>query len=181
MKLTNKQKKTRGKFLSLILRHKPETIGIELDENGWVAVDELLDKLEGRLTREQLEDIVETNNKKRYEFNEDKSRIRASQGHSVKVDLGYDAVEPPEFLYHGTATRFLEAIKEEGLEKRSRHDVHLSTQLDTATDVGNRHGKVVILTIRAKEMHTAGYKFFVSTNQVWLTDHVPAEFIDFPE
>lgn len=173
-----------SKFLSLILRHKPETIQLKLDEQGWADVDLLLEKLELKgkgISFEELEWVVENNNKKRFAFSEDKTKIRASQGHSLKLDLGYTAVEPPEYLFHGTATRFLESIQKTGLEKRNRHHVHLSQELDTASSVGKRHGKLVILEVKSKEMYEAGYEFFVSKNGVWLTDHVPVDFINFPK
>lgn len=180
----NKNIKNISKFLSLILRHKPQVIGLNLDEQGWASVEELLQKLAANkkgITMSELEWVVENNNKKRFSFNEDKTRIRANQGHSLKLDLGYEAVEPPEFLYHGTASRFIDSIKKTGLEKRNRHHVHLSQELDTAKSVGGRHGKPVILIVKSKEMHQAGHDFFVSKNGVWLTDRVPLGFIDFSE
>lgn len=182
--MNNKKIKSTSKFLSLVLRHQPEVIGINLDTQGWVAVDELLQKLAAYkrgISLEELDFVVENNNKKRFAFNKDKTKIRASQGHSINLDLGYAPVEPPELLYHGTASRFLEGIQKTGLEKRNRHHLHLSLNLDTAKDVGGRHGKPVILVVRAKEMHEAGFQFFVSDNDVWLTDHVPLDFIDFPD
>ena len=181
--MQNKHVKNISKFLSLILRHKPQVIGLNLDEQGWTSVEELLEKLtihKKGITMSELEWVVENNNKKRFAFNEDKTRIRASQGHSLKLDLGYEAVEPPEFLYHGTATRFIDSIKKTGLEKRNRHHVHLSPELDTATSVGGRHGKPIILIVQSMEMHQAGHEFFVSKNGVWLTDHVSLDFIRFP-
>lgn len=170
-----------SKFLSYVLRHKPEEIGIELDAAGWVDVGELLAKASasGRpIAREQLERIVATNDKKRFAFNENRTRIRASQGHSVDVELGYSSAVPPEILYHGTADRFLASIRKSGLQKQSRQHVHLSATTDTASAVGQRHGRLVILTIRAGEMHRAGFEFFLSANNVWLTDSVPVRFID---
>ncbi len=181
--MTDKQLKNISKFLSLVLRHRPEVIGIKLNEQGWVGVDELLEKLKAKgknISLEQLEEVVKNNNKKRFAFNEDKTLIRANQGHSISLDLGYEAVEPPRSLYHGTATRFLDSIQKTGLEKRNRHHVHLSEELDTATNVGGRHGKVVVLIIDAEQMHKDGFKFFVSENGVWLTDHVPTQYILFP-
>ncbi len=181
--LTEKQLKGRSKFLSLILRHKPEIIGLVLDGQGWADVDILLEKLqaEGRgLNKEELNEVVEKNNKKRFAFNEDKTKIRASQGHSIKLDLGYDPVQPPEFLYHGTATRFVNSIRKQGLIKGSRHHVHLSEQLDTAKSVGSRHGVPVILVVKAQEMYEAGFEFFVSENAVWLTDNIPVRYLVFP-
>ncbi|MCI4667694.1 MAG: RNA 2'-phosphotransferase [Bacteroidia bacterium] len=174
----------RSKFLSLVLRHKPEKIGIQLDENGWVKVNHLLKALSEKkqpLSIEELEEVVEKNNKKRFAFNEDKSLIRASQGHSVDIKLGYEAIAPPETLFHGTATRFLESIREKGLIKGNRHHVHLSAELDTASKVGARHGKLVVLKVRSADMAKEGFEFYRSENGVWLTDHVPVEFLIFPE
>ncbi len=165
-----------SKFLSLVLRHKPETIGLVLDENGWADVKELVSKM-GNLTIETLEKIVETNDKKRFAFNEDKTKIRASQGHSLKINLDLKPVEPPEVLYHGTADKFVEVIKSTGIKKQSRSHVHLSSNFDTAVNVGQRHGKPVVLEVKAKKMHQDGYKFYLSENNVWLTDFVPSEYI----
>ncbi|TAE18246.1 MAG: RNA 2'-phosphotransferase [Bacteroidetes bacterium] len=172
-----------SRFLSLVLRHKPEEIGITLDAQGWVAVDTLLQALNDRkhpIDRAKLEQIVAENNKKRFAFDETGTLIRANQGHSIEVDLALPASEPPATLYHGTATQNIEAIRKEGLQKQSRQHVHLSTNKDTATQVGGRHGKPVILVVRAGEMHQAGFAFYISENGVWLTDHVPTAYIDFP-
>jgi putative RNA 2'-phosphotransferase len=182
--MNEKQRVKTSKFLSLVLRHEPEAIGLELDVAGWVTVDKLLAALtrHGRqVSRAELEEVVETNEKKRFEFSDDGQRIRASQGHSVEVELGYTPQEPPEFLYHGTATRFLGSIMVEGLQKGERHHVHLSAQTTTAHQVGTRHGKPVLLTIKARAMHEAGHPFFLSTNGVWLAESVPVEFIVPPE
>ena len=168
-----------SKFLSLVLRHKPEKIGLELDQQGWAKTQELLDKIP-HLTLKLLQEVVETNNKKRFAFNEDGSKMRASQGHSITVDLGYPPSEPPALLYHGTATRFVTSIQEKGLLKRNRQHLHLSKDLDTATNVGQRHGKVVILTVDSGKMYKDGYNFFISENGVWLTDHVPVDYLIFP-
>lgn len=173
-----------SKFLSLILRHQPEAIGLTLDENGWTGIDDLirLADLKGdRLTRPLLERLVVENDKKRFAISEDGRRIRASQGHSVAVDLGLPESEPPEVLYHGTASRFLPSIRAEGLHTGSRRHVHLSVDVPTATTVGRRHGKPAVLLIRARAMDEAGHKFFLSANGVWLTERVPVDFIDFPE
>jgi putative RNA 2'-phosphotransferase len=170
-----------SKFLSLLLRHAPETIGIQLDENGWVAVDVLLDKMNAHnktITPEMLEFVVENNNKKRFAFNEDGSKIRASQGHSVDIDPDYTPQQPPEILYHGTALKFKESILEKGILKQNRTHVHLSADIDTATNVGSRHGKPFIFTVKAGEMHKNGFDFFISENGVWLTDQVPATFLE---
>ena len=129
---------------------------------------------------EGLKRVVATNSKQRFAFSEDGTRIRANQGHSVDVDLQYAPQPPPEILYHGTATRFLESIRSAGLQKMSRHDVHLSEETKVTLQVGGRHGTPVLLVIRAGEMHRAGFVFRRSTNGVWLVDHVPPRFIDFP-
>jgi len=174
---------TTSKFLSLILRHKPETIGLQLDENGWANVDELISKINANgkeLDFESLENIVLMNDKQRFSFNEDLSMIRANQGHSIEVDLALEPALPPEKLYHGTVAKFLEAIKENGLQKMSRQHVHLSHYIYTAQKVGSRRGKPVILTILANEMKEEGFPFFLSENGVWLCDHVPSKFILFP-
>ena len=179
MKNQNKVVKI-SKFLSLVLRHKPEKIGIELDENGWIDVDVLLSQMNKKgsnIDLETLRMVVETNNKKRFAFNEDQTQIRASQGHSLKIDLGYKPQVPPETLFHGTATRFIDSIMKTGLEKRNRHHVHLSPNLDTAINVGGRHGKVIVLDVSAKEMYKDGFEFFVSENGVWLTDSVPVKYL----
>lgn len=172
-----------SKFLSLILRHEPELVGLELDEAGWTDVPALLAACQkhGRpFTREELEEVVATNEKKRFAFSDDGRRIRASQGHSVEVDLGYEPQQPPAKLLHGTPSRFLESIRSSGLRKGERHHVHLSTDELTAHKVGQRRGDSVLLTIDAAAMAAHGHQFFVSANGVWLTDHVPVEFIAFP-
>jgi putative RNA 2'-phosphotransferase len=171
-----------SKFLSLVLRHKPEEIGLILDANGWADVEDLirLANLRGAgLTRPLLDRVVAESDKKRFAFSEDGRRIRASQGHSVEVDLALPPVEPPEFLFHGTAERFVASIRATGLHSGSRQHVHLSLDETTATAVGRRHGRPVVLVVRAREMATAGHAFYRSTNGVWLTDRVPVEFIDF--
>lgn len=170
-----------SKFLSLILRHYPGKIGITLDESGWVAIDDLLSacaRNEFPLTLEELRRVVETSDKKRFAFSDDGLRIRASQGHSVEVDLNYAPAEPPEELFHGTADRFLASIMVEGLVKRDRHHVHLSPDEATAVSVGGRHGRPVVLRIGSGAMHREGIEFFCSTNGVWLTDHVPVRFLE---
>ena len=178
-----KQDKDRrdSKYLSLILRHDPGKIGIELDENGWVAIDDLLTGLNRKrrgMSRARLEYLVETSDKKRYAISEDGLRISANQGHSVTINLNLAPLEPPETLFHGTVARFLDAINEQGLIKGSRHHVHLSADLETATKVGGRRGRPVILTVQAKAMHDAGHVFYRSDNGVWLTDQVPPEYLD---
>ena len=174
------EKKKISKFLSLILRHQPESIGLTLDENGWAAVEELREKSVRKrifFTPEELDEVVETNNKKRFAFNEDKTRIRASQGHSIDIDLALQALQPPDFLYHGTAETNISSILEKGIEKRTRQHVHLSADKETAAKVGMRHGKPVILTIRTGTMHKNGILFYRSANGVWLTDFVDAKYI----
>jgi putative RNA 2'-phosphotransferase len=181
--MTDKETVRTSKFLSLILRHEPERVGLELGDAGWVGVDELLKAVNSHgvsLTLDDLKHIVATSDKKRFAFSEDGLRIRASQGHSVEVDLQYAPQTPPELLYHGTATRFLHAIRQHGLQKMQRHDVHLSAETRVTLQVGGRHGKPMLLTIRAGDMHRAGFVFRCSANGVWLVDHVPPQFIQFP-
>ncbi len=181
--MTPEEQREYSKLLSFILRHEPGFAGLIPDRAGWVSVDELLVGLskQGKpLTREALEQIVIKSDKQRFAFSEDGERIRSNQGHSIDVELGYESADPPDILYHGTASRFIEAISREGLRKQSRHHVHLSTSLETASKVGTRHGKLILLTIRAGQMKQAGFQFFLSTNGVWLTDHVPAQYIVFP-
>jgi putative RNA 2'-phosphotransferase len=172
-----------SKYLSLILRHQPDVAGIQLDENGWTNVNELIERIHEerpqlKLDLEVLDQVVETNNKKRFAFSEDKTSIRASQGHSLKIDMQFEAVDPPEFLYHGTATRFVNSIRKQGLQKRGRQHVHLSAERETAISVGSRHGVPVILTVSSKTMQQAGHEFYQSANGVWLTDHVPNKFLE---
>ena len=181
----NEKERTRtSKFLSLVLRHEPQAAGITLDENGWVDVDTLLDGCRRNgvtIDRAALDEIVATSDKKRFAYSEDGKRIRASQGHSVEVSLGYAPSVPPRELFHGTASRFVGAIRAAGLRRMARHHVHLSPTSETALAVGQRHGQPVILTIQSGEMAAQGHQFFQSENGVWLTDHVPVEFITFPE
>ncbi|WP_415324692.1 RNA 2'-phosphotransferase [Chryseobacterium sp. MMS23-Vi53] len=179
--MNEQRKKKISKFISLVLRHKPEIINLNLDENGWTSVDELItkskrDSYEG-FTFEELEEMVETNDKKRFIFNEDKTRIRANQGHSIDIDLALKPQQPPEFLYHGTAERNRDSILEKGIEKRNRQHVHLSQDKETATKVGMRHGKPLILIIKTKEMFNDGIEFYLSENNVWLTDFVDTKYI----
>ena len=167
-----------SKFLSLVLRHKPEKIGIQLDRRSWAKVPEIL--MGVNLTMEDLEYIVETDEKQRYSFNDDKTLIRANQGHSIPIDLELEAVEPPETLYHGTIGQFLGSIKKEGLQRRSRQFVHLSKDVETALAVGRRRGKPVVLQIASGRMFEDGYEFFLSENGVWLTKEAPSSYIKFP-
>ena len=168
-----------SKFLSYVLRHKPESIGLQLDEAGWVSVDDLIRCAEAngkQLTYEAISTVVETNDKKRFSFSDDGLRIRANQGHSIKIDLDLAPLEPPEWLYHGTATRFLKSILKEGLQPKNRHHVHLSKDKEMALNVGMRHGIPAILEIESKVMNTEGYQFYCSANGVWLTDRVPPKY-----
>lgn len=169
-----------SRFMSLILRHKPETIGISIDEHGWANVDELIEGI--AKTREFnmdiLEEVVKTDNKQRYSFNEDKTLIRANQGHSIPVDVELDEVEPPAELWHGTGEKYVESIEKMGLIPKSRLYVHLSKDSDTATNVGRRHGKPVLYTVKTGDMFKDGYKFFLSKNGVWLTKEVPVKYLE---
>ncbi|MFF7634532.1 RNA 2'-phosphotransferase [Kitasatospora sp. NPDC008050] len=165
-----------SKRLSRILRHDPGSVGLALEEGGWVAVDALLTALARhgtRLSRAELDHVVMTNNKQRFGYDGDGRRIRASQGHSVPVDLGLSEAEPPAVLFHGTAERSLPAIFAEGLRPMNRQDVHLSTDVATALKVGARHGRPVVLRVDAAALAAAGHRFRRSDNGVWLTDHVP--------
>jgi putative RNA 2'-phosphotransferase len=171
-----------SKFLSLVLRHQPEKVGLALDREGWVSVSRLLEALEAHglhLTPDELGEVVRANDKQRFSFSPDGLSIRANQGHSVEVALGYEPSEPPPTLYHGTAERFLASIRRQGLVRGRRHHVHLSEQEATAVAVGRRYGKPVILTIASGAMHADGHPFFRSANGVWLTEHVPARYITF--
>ena len=183
-----REKRLRGysKFLSYILRHNPGEVGLKLDKGGYAVVEQLLKKSRDHkrakgLNRELLDEIVATNNKKRFEFDETGTKIRARQGHSVPVELGDEPTEPPEILYHGTPTKFVDAIKSGGLLKMSRHAVHLSKDYATAIDVARRRGKPVIIKVKAKAMHDEGYKFYLTGNGVWYTDHVPTHYLVWPE
>jgi putative RNA 2'-phosphotransferase len=181
--MTDKEIVKTSKFLSLVLRHEPERVGLKLGEAGWVSVEDFLRAVNRSgvsLTLEQLQHIVATSDKKRFAFSEDGLRIRASQGHSVDVDLQYEPQKPPELLYHGTASRFIDSIRTSGLQRMARHHVHLSAETSVTVQVGARHGKPVLLTIRAGEMYRAGHLFYRSANGVWLVAHVPVTFIDFP-
>lgn len=178
----SKKVKNISKFLSYVLRHNPDKLGITLDANGWTSVNILLEKINVEpysLSMETLEEVVATNNKKRFAFNEDKTMIRASQGHSVNIDLALQPIVPPSYLYHGTVEKFITSIQEKGLIKGTRQHVHLSADKETAINVGSRRGKPIILTIRSGEMHAQNHSFFQSENGVWLTDTVPPEFIEF--
>lgn len=178
--MNEQHKKKTSKFLSYVLRHHPELINLNLDENGWANVDELITKSTNDsqgFTFEELDEIVETNDKKRFIFNEDKTRIRANQGHSIDINLALIPQQPPEFLYHGTAQSNIDSILEKGIEKRNRQHVHLSEDKETATKVGMRHGKPIILTINTEKMFDDGIEFYLSENNVWLTDFVDIKYI----
>ena len=169
-----------SRYISLILRHKPETIGLTLDEHGWADVSELIAGVNRThpLDMQILERIVAEDEKRRYSFNEDKTLIRANQGHSIPVDVELEQVEPPEILYHGTATKYEESIDREGLIPKSRLYVHLSGDEETARKVGMRHGKPVIYRIKSGEMQRDGHVFYRSVNGVWLIKAVPAEYLE---
>ncbi len=168
-----------SKYMSLILRHKPETIGISLDEHGWARVDELIAGIakDNEFNMDILEEIVRTDEKQRYSFNDDRTLIRANQGHSVQVDVEPEEKEPPDILWHGTGEKYVESIDEKGLISKSRLYVHLSKDEETAIKVGIRHGKPVLYQIMAKQMYKDGYKFFISANGVWLTKEVPVRYL----
>jgi putative RNA 2'-phosphotransferase len=172
--------KSISKFLSLVLRHEPQSIGLTLDEAGWADVDELLAKAEAagkRLDRVLLQHVVDTNDKRRFALSDDGARIRANQGHSIDVALGLPVVTPPDVLYHGTATRFLDSILATGLDRRQRHHVHLTESVTTATVVGQRYGKLVLLAVDARRMCMDGHVFHCSDNGVWLTDAVAPHYL----
>ncbi len=172
-----------SKFLSQILRHRPGKIGLSLDANGWADVAELLEKSAAKgisIDRETLQIVVDTNDKKRFVFSDDGHRIRASQGHSIDIDLDLKPQRPPVILYHGTAETSLKSIRRDGLLPMRRQHVHLSKDVETAQKVGGRHGKAVVLTIQSGEMAAQKHRFYQSDNGVWLTEAVPAEFIRYP-
>ena len=166
--------------MSLILRHKPETIGISLDEHGWANVDELIAGIARthEFSMDILEEIVRTDNKQRYSFNEDKTLIRANQGHSIPVDVELEEAEPPEQLWHGTGEKYVASIDKQGLIPKSRLYVHLSKYKETAINVGKRHGKPVLYIVKVGDMVRDGYQFFLSKNGVWLTKEVPVEYLE---
>jgi putative RNA 2'-phosphotransferase len=169
-----------SKFLSKHLRHAPEELGLTLEPGGWVSVEELLAGCARKrlcITRAELDEVVEKNDKRRFSFDESGTRIRANQGHSTEVDLQLVPQTPPDILYHGTASDTLPVIRKDGLRRMSRHHVHLSTTVPTAEKVGARHGKPVVLIIDAAAMHRAGISFYRSDNGVWLVDSVPPEYL----
>jgi putative RNA 2'-phosphotransferase len=169
-----------SKRLSFVLRHRPDSVGLTLDDAGWVGVDDLLGALARsgtRLTRAELDAVVAGNDKQRFAFDDSGTRIRASQGHSVAVALGYRTETPPDVLFHGTVQRFLAGILAEGLRPRNRHAVHLSPDVATASAVGGRRGRPVVLRVDAAAMAADGFSFTRSANGVWLTDAVPARYL----
>src|SRR5215831_18312610 len=172
-----------SKFLSFVLRHKPDAVGLELDPNGWADIADLVEKCAAHgktLTKDIIEAIVATSPKQRFAISEDGLRVRANQGHSIEIDLGYESREPPELLFHGTASSSLSSIRSAGLQRMDRHHVHLSSDAATARAVGMRRGRPVVLQIAAARMHRDGHTFFLSPNGVWLTERVPPEYIAFP-
>ena len=170
-----------SKLIALVLRHKPETLGITLDSHGWADTKQLVSAINNRekFTIKDLEYIVSTDEKQRYSFNRDKSMIRANQGHSINVDVEFEEEIPPDILYHGTAKKYFSSIMKEGLKPQSRLYVHLSTDEKTAINVGSRHGDPIVFKIDAKQMERDGYKFYRSVNNVWLTKEVPTQYFMF--
>jgi putative RNA 2'-phosphotransferase len=169
-----------SKFLSLILRHRPQAIGLSLDQNGWVSIQSLLEAANAHnhnISKELLDEVVFTNDKMRFSYSPDGHKIRANQGHSVEVNLNLEPVVPPQKLYHGTVEKFLNSIMDSGLKKMTRQHVHLSATIATAKNVGRRRGKPIILSVNACKMHVDGHRFFLSANGVWLTDSVKAKYI----
>lgn len=179
MSASNSELKKTSKFLSYVLRHCPDDIGLTLDRNGWASISELIDKAKPQfeLTPALIKQVVKTSDKQRFKISNDGQQIRANQGHSVKVDLELIPRKPPAVLFHGTATRFLDSIKREGLKSGQRHHVHLSSDAATAKTVGQRYGKPIILKVDSGSMSKQGFVFFLSDNNVWLTEHVPEQFI----
>lgn len=168
-----------SRYLSLVLRHRPQEAGITLDGHGWANVDELIAGVSRKrlLTRELLEEIVRTDNKQRYSFNEDGTKIRANQGHSIPVDVELEEMAPPEYLWHGTGEKFVQSIEMNGLLPKSRLYVHLSPNYETAVSVGRRHGRPVVFQVNSGQMSADGFKFYLSANHVWLTKNVPARYL----
>lgn len=172
-----------SKFLAFVLRHDPGAVGVQLDGQGWVDIDHLVERCRAHgkvLSREAIQAVVAGSPKRRFAISEDGRRVRASQGHSIDVDLGYQPAPPPELLFHGTVAANLPAIGRSGLERRGRHHVHLSPDAATARTVGARRGRPVVLLVAAGRMHRDGHLFYESANGVWLTDRVPPEYIEFP-
>ena len=183
---------TLSRVLSKVLRHEPDSVGVKLDSEGWVPIDDLLAGIArtarragapkrlrtlSSVTREQVLEAVRTNDKQRFSVSEDGLRIRAVQGHSIDVDLSYPELEPPYMLFHGTAAESWSTIQKEGLRAGTRHAVHLSADAATALHVGARHGRPVVLEVAARRMHVAGHRFTCAENGVWLVDSVPAQYL----
>jgi putative RNA 2'-phosphotransferase len=178
--ISETENKKISKFLSFVLRHNPESIGLKLDENGWAETKDLLEKMNAKafkVTAEMLDHIVATNNKQRFSFNETKTKIRASQGHSIDVELNLKATKPPQYLYHGTGEKYVNSILLTGLEKRNRQHVHLSKDIETAINVGQRHGKPKVFIVEAGQMGVDGFLFYLSDNGIWLIDNVPVRYL----
>lgn len=179
--MAEKDLKSTGKFIALILRHHPETVGITLDQHGWADVQELIDGINKTgnhyIDMAMLEEIVRTDNKQRYAFNEDKTKIRANQGHSIPVDVQMEKKVPPEILYHGTGEKYTESIEQQGLIPKSRLYVHLSKDIETARKVGSRHGRPVIYQVASGQMSLDGIEFYLSANGVWQTKNVPVKYL----
>jgi len=179
--MINKRENTKiSRFISLVLRHKPETIDLILDDNGWANIDELIIKMNKHgfeLTIDTLNHIVASNNKKRFSLDETKTRIRANQGHSIEVELNLKEAEPPIYLFHGTGENSVTSILATGLDKRARQHFHLSSEKETAIIVGKRHGRPRVFIVAARQMTTAGYSFYLSENNVWLIDNVPIAYL----
>lgn len=178
---SDKQLRSTSKFLSLILRHKPEAVGISLDEHGWADVQELIGGINrenpGSLDMDTLKEIVRTDEKQRYSFNEDHTLIRANQGHSIPVDVELEQTTPPDVLWHGTGEKYTTSIDLRGLVPKSRQYVHLSADQETARKIGSRHGRPVIYRVDCRKMTEDGYLFYVSANNVWLTKEVPVLYL----
>lgn len=179
--MNEKKKKKISRFLSLVLRHRPDVIGLELDQNGWADVAKLKKACRENgheFSLQELKEVVETNDKKRFSFDETGRKIRANQGHSLDIELELEEKIPPKILYHGTAEKNINLIFRDGLQKRKRHHVHLSEDVDTARNVGTRYGKPVILKIDTEKMLATDFKFYISENGVWLVEEVPPEFLE---
>lgn len=169
-----------GRCISFILRHRPEDFNIKLDSHGWADVNELISNMNikgHKIDRQTLDRIVRENNKQRYTYNQDGTKIRANQGHSIKVDVELSETVPPQKLYHGTAKATLDAIREKGIMKMTRNHVHLSSDIETAFTVGKRHGNPVVLVIDTAKMYADGIKFYISENKVWLCDYVAFDYV----
>ncbi len=179
----DKHRKTKiSKFLSYVLRHHPDSIGVELGSEGWADISELLTgaELSGfKITLDELRTVVRQSNKQRFSFSDDGLWIRANYGHSITVDLSYSPAVPPDVLYHGTALRNLKAIRSNGLTKGNRQYVHLSPDFDTAMGIGQRHGKPIVLKVQSGRMHSDGHEFYLSSSGIWLTDCVPPQYLVF--